>query len=176
LKKNETFGFLFFLKDNGKENIVKKISTALLVTIIVLFVSCNYVWADDDDIVRSLETKCAEGDSRSCFLMGQRFRTVELDNKTALTYYVKACELNDMDGCNIGGILTQQNGLQNSKDWKDAFKLFAKACAAKHDSACANIGSLKYREGRQKAAIKYYTMACELGNEIGCANTQRLKR
>ena len=155
---------------------MKKISTALLVTILVLFVSGNNVWADDDDIVKSLKTKCEEGVSRSCFLMGQRFRTVELDNKTALAYYVKACELDDMDGCNIGGILTQQQGLQNSKHWKEAFKLFEKACIAKHDSACANIGSLKYREGRQKAAIKYYTMACELGNEIGCANTQRLKR
>ncbi len=155
---------------------MKKISTVLLAAAITFFVSCNNVWAEDDEVVKSLKIKCEDGVARACYLLGQRYRTVDMDNDTALAFYIKACDKGDMDGCNIGGILTQQKGLQNSKYWKDAFKLYIKACEAKNDSACANIGSLKYREGRQKAAIKYYKMACDMGNIVGCNNTQRLKR
>jgi len=167
---------LLFSNNSGKGLIVKKISTALLFTILTLAAFSNNVWAEDDDVVKALKAKCNENNSRACYLLGQRARTVDMDNKAALAFYIKACDLDDIESCNVAGILTQQKGLQYSKHWKAAFKLYDKACQAKHKFACANIGSLKYREGRQKAAIKYYKMACDLGNRIGCDNTTRLKR
>lgn len=121
-----------------------------------------------------MKIDCEKGESRPCYLLGQRYRTVELDNKTALEYYIKSCDHDDMDGCNIAGILTQQQGLQYSKHWKEAAKFYQKACDSKQDLACANMGSLKYREGRAKAALKYYKLACDLGNIVGCQNVSRL--
>ena len=44
------------------------------------------------------------------------------------------------------------------------------------DPACFNLGALKYKEGRQSAAIKYFEKACKMGNIPGCNNEKRLKR
>ncbi|NIQ02856.1 MAG: hypothetical protein GWM98_22905, partial [Nitrospinaceae bacterium] len=61
-----------------------------------------------------------------------------------------------------------------SPQWKKAAKLFKKGCDVGSDKACFNLGSLKYREGRQSSAIKYYKKACDLGNQVGCQNHQEL--
>ena len=123
-----------------------------------------------------METLCQGGNSTACFKIGERFRTVERDNKKALIYYIKACDDGYMTGCTNGGILLAMKGTPYSKDFKQARKMFDKACEAGEDQSCFNLGTLNYKEGRQSKAIKYYKRACEMGNQAGCAKEKRLKR
>ena len=123
-----------------------------------------------------MEALCQEGNSTACFKVGERFRTVERDNKKALNYYIKACDDGYMTGCTNGGILLAMKGTPYSKDFKKARKMFDKACEAGEDQSCFNLGTLNYKEGRQSKAIKYYKKACEMGNQAGCAKEKRLKR
>ena len=58
----------------------------------------------------------------------------------------------------------------------NAKKMFQKACDAGEDPSCFNLGTLSYKEGRQKRAIKYYKKACKMGNQGGCAKEQKLSR
>ena len=81
-----------------------------------------------------------------------------------------------MTGCTNGGILLAMKGTPYSKQFKQARKMFDKACEAKEDQSCFNLGTLNYKEGRQKKAIKYYKKACEMGNQGGCAKEKRLRR
>ena len=67
-------------------------------------------------------------------------------------------------------------GTQYGKEWKEAKKMYQKSCDAGEDPACFNLGSINYREGRQKKAISFYKQACKMGNQPGCAKEQRLKR
>ncbi|PIQ96408.1 MAG: hypothetical protein COV67_09725 [Nitrospinae bacterium CG11_big_fil_rev_8_21_14_0_20_56_8] len=149
---------------------------ALLFLALFILPSANLAWAEDDEFTKKLKTDCAAGDGVSCYRVGERYRIIETDNKTALEWYFKACNANDMGGCNSAGILTQMLGKQYSPEWKTAAELFQKACDAKVDRACFNLGSLKYREGRAKAALKYYTLACEMDNKIACENIKKLDK
>ncbi len=136
----------------------------------------NPAWAEDDPIVVKLKELCEQGNGDACFRIGERYRTVELDNKTAKDYHMKACDGGHITGCTHAGILIQMTGQQYSKQWKQAAKLFQKGCDVKSDKACFNLGRLKYKEGRQKAAIKYWTLSCDYGNEIACQNVKKLKK
>ena len=122
------------------------------------------------------EALCNEGNSTACFKVGERYRTVERDNKKAISFYEKACDAGYMTGCTNGGILLAMKGTPYSKDFKQARKMFDKACEAGEDQSCYNMGTLNYKEGRQSKAIKYYKRACEMGNQAGCAKEKRLKR
>jgi len=117
-----------------------------------------------------------EKNSTACFNVGNKKRVIDQDNKEALKYLSLACEGGHMTGCNHAGILTQLTGKQYSPEWKKATELFQKACDAGEDGACFNIGSLKYKEGRAKAALKYYQQACDMGNKPGCENVKWLNK
>lgn len=123
-----------------------------------------------------MEALCNKGNSTACFRVGERYRTVERDNKKALEFFVKACDDGYMTGCTNGGILLAMKGTPYSKDFKQARKMFDKACEAGEDKSCFNLGTLNYKEGRQSKAIKYYKKACNMGNQGGCAKEKRLKR
>ena len=81
-----------------------------------------------------------------------------------------------MTGCTNGGILLAMKGTPYSKNFKQARKMFDKACEAGEDQSCFNLGTLNYKEGRQKKAIKYYKKACDMGNQGGCVKEKRLRR
>ena len=153
---------------------MKYITRALLVLLsIAVFVSGAFAQQTREE---KMEALCQEGNSTACFKIGERFRTVERDNKKALTDYIKACDDGYMTGCTNGGILLAMKGTPYSKDFKQARKMFDKACEAGEDQSCFNLGTLNYKEGRQSKAIKYYKRACEMGNQAGCAKEKRLKR
>ena len=133
-------------------------------------------WAGDDAVTAKKRAACNKGNSAACFLMGERYRVVEQDNKTALKFYRKSCKLDYMTACTHGGILLFMAGKHSSAEWKEAKKMFLKACDAGEDPACYNMGTLSYKEGRQKRAIKYYKQACKMGNKGGCVREQKLKR
>jgi uncharacterized protein len=136
-----------------------------------------FTWAGDDAETAKMRSACDnEKNSAACFRMGERYRIVERDNKTALVFYKKSCEAGYMTGCTNGGNLLYMKGTQYSSQWKEAKKMYQKACDAGEDPSCFNLGSINYREGRQKKAIKFYKQACKMGNQSGCAKEQRLLR
>ena len=102
--------------------------------------------------------------------------TLDRDNKSALVYFIKACDSGHMTGCTFGGNLMQNTGKQYSPQWKKATKMFQKACEAGEDAPCYNLGSLKYKEGRASRAKKYYQKACDMGNQSGCDNVKWLSK
>ena len=151
----------------------------ILTTIILLgfcFILPLFSWAADDKVTAATRSACKDGNSAACFKMGERYRIIERDNKTALGFYKKACEKDYMTGCTNGGILLFMSGAHGSSQWKNAKKMFQKACEAGEDPSCFNLGTLSYREGRQKRAIKFYKQACAMGNQSGCAKEKNLKR
>ena len=154
---------------------MKKIFILILWTISLLSLATG-AWAEDDEITKGKRELCDKGNSAACFSMGERYRMVERDNKTALKFYVKACDAGYMTGCTNGGILLVMKGTPYSKEFKQARKMFTKACGAGEDPSCFNLGSLNYREGRQKKALQYYLKACDMGNQSGCAKHKRLSR
>lgn len=140
---------------------------------IVLF-QANGVLAEDDAEMKGLKELCnGKKNDSACFKLGEKYRIVELDKKTAEHYYLKACETGHLDGCTFGAILMTERG---RSEWKKAGKLFQKACDEKQVFACFNLGSLKYKEGRQKTAIKYFNISCDMGHKQSCINANKLKR
>ena len=144
----------------------------LIVLILGLAASGNTVWAE----AKSMKGLCDEGNSTACFKVGQEYLSLERDTKSALGYFVKACDGGHMTGCTFGGNLMQNTGKQYSPEWKKAAKMFQKACDAGEDSSCFNLGSLKYKEGRASRAKKYYQQACDMGNPQGCENVKWLSK
>jgi hypothetical protein len=132
--------------------------------------------AEDDKLTAKKRALCKEGNSLACFQMGERYRIVERDQKTALKFYTKACENDYMTACTNGGILLIMKGTPYSKEFKQARKMFDKACNAGEDPSCFNMGSLNFKEGRQKKSLQYYLKACDMGNQMGCAKHKRLSR
>mgnify|MGYP002628653476 FL=1 len=148
----------------------------ILLTVLTIFIQTSGVWAGDDKETAEKRALCEKGNSTACFNMGERYRILERDNKTALEFYVMACDAGYMTGCTNGGILTLMKGTPYSKEFKEARKMFTKACDAGEDPSCFNLGTLNYKEGRQKKALQFYLKACDMGNQGGCAKHKRLSR
>ena len=152
----------------------KILKTILILSICMVF--APLAWAGDDGVTAKKRAACDDGNSAACFAMGERYRVVERDNKTAIEFFRKACEADYMTGCLFGGNLLFMAGTHGSAKWKEAKKMHQKACDADEDGSCYMLGQITYKEGRQKKAIKYYKQACKMGNQGGCAKAKRLKR
>lgn len=155
---------------------MKKITwTALAILFTLLFYANVFAARGIKDSFESMKPLCDKDVSHSCFKIGERFRTLDRDNKKALPYFEKACNLGHYTACSHAGIILMMRGTPYSKEFKKAKIYFQSACDKKHDKACYNLGSLFYKEGRQKKAIKFFDMSCELGNGIGCGRSAKLK-
>ena len=158
---------------------MKKIKfTAIFISLIALAAfSGNIVFAQEDPETAALIKLCDEDkNTMACFDMGERYRLLEQDNATALTYFIKGCDGDHMVACTHAGILTQMSDKQYSKAWKEAAKFYQKACDAGEDPACFNMGNLKYKEGRASSARKYFKLACDMKNGPACANLKELEK
>ena len=152
----------------------KNLKTILILSICMVFIPS--AWAGDDETTAKKRAACDDGNSAACFAMGERYRVIERDNKTAIEFFRKACEADYMTGCLFGGNLLFMAGTHGSAKWKEAKKMHQKACDADEDASCYMLGQITYKEGRQKKAIKHYKQACKMGNQGGCAKAKRLKR
>ena len=159
-----------------KDLTVKKLTNLIALVVGIFFLCSNVAWAEDAPETKALKDSCKKGNGRSCYKIGDRYRIIELDTKGAIPYYQKACDDNYLAGCNAAGILTQRTGKQYSPQWKTAAKLYTKGCDLKDHVACYNLGKLKYDEGRQSASKKYFKIACDLGNPVGCSQYDRVNR
>jgi len=154
---------------------VKKL-IPLAVLAVSIFFQIPGIWAEEDEMIQKKRALCEEGNPAECFVMGEHYRNVEQDLKTAQNFYIKACDGDYMTGCIDGGILLVMKGTPYSKQFKQARKMFIKACKAGEDLSCFNMGSLYDKEGRQKKSLQYYLKACNMGNQAGCAKHKRLSR
>ncbi len=124
-----------------------------------------------------LKSLCQEKkNADACFDLGEKYRVVDMNNKSALDYFQQGCELKHMTSCVHAGILTQAKGAQNSPEWKKAAEFFEIACNEHHDKGCFELGALKYREGRAKKAAEYFKIACDYGNKVACDNAKNLQK
>ena len=130
------------------------------------------VWAEEDKML----DLCKQGNSTACFERGKKYMSLEKDNNKAIEVFRQGCEKDHMTACVFGAILIQGKGKQYSPEWKEASNMYKKACEAKEDSGCFNLGSLYYKEGRASKAKKMYQVACDLGNKIGCDNVKWLSK
>ncbi len=146
--------------------------TGLLICLITFVLLNSPAWAEKDELLALCET----GNSAACFKRGQQFLTLEKDKKKAIELFRKSCAADYMTACTWGGNLIQNTGTQYSKQWKEAAKMFTKACEAGEDASCFNLGSLKYKEGRTGSAKKWFQKACDMGNTIGCDNVKWLNK
>ncbi len=155
---------------------VKKIILLTAVLTASIFIQASAICAEEDELTQKKRALCEEGNSTACFQMGERYRIIEQDQKTALDFYIKACDAGYMTGCTNGGILLVVKGTPYSKEFKQARKMFIKSCEAGEDPSCFNLGSLYYKEGRQKKSLQYYLKACDMGNQMGCIKHKKLSR
>lgn len=152
-----------------------KISIRLMVILaILLFAVPNYAAAVEVEDLKALCTEKKSGDQ--CFALGEYYRTVDMNNKSAIEYLVLGCNLDNMTSCVHAGILLQQSGTMGSGEWKQAADLFQKACDQHHDKGCYNLGTSKFKEGRAKKAMELYQLACEYGNQMGCNKVKSLTK
>ena len=150
-------------------------SISLIAALAVLLLAVpGYVAAADDEQMKAFCTEKKDADQ--CFALGEKYRTVDMNNKDALEFFVLGCNLSHMTSCVHAGILTQLKGVQNSSEWKQAAEFYEKACEQHHDKGCFNLASLKYREGRAKKAMELYQLACDYGNKMACDNAKRLTK
>ncbi|MGV7219910.1 MAG: tetratricopeptide repeat protein [Nitrospinales bacterium] len=154
-----------------------KFFTIFISLIALAVIPGSIAFAEKDPETAQMIKLCNEQQiANSCFKMGERYRLLEGDNATALSYFLKGCDAGHMTACTHAGILTQMSDKQYSKAWKEAAKLYQKACDAGEDPACFNMGTLKYKEGRASAARKYYKLACDMNNGPACSNLKKLQK
>ncbi len=159
----------------AERDLVVKIKPIIWIT--ALIVGCflavgNEVWAEEDNLLDS----CNNGNSAACFERGKKYVTLDRDNKKAIVLFRKACAADYMTACLWGGNLIQNTGKQYSPQWKEASKMFKKACEAGEDAGCFNLGALYYKEGRASRAKKQFKKACDMGNQPGCDNVKWLSK
>ena len=131
---------------------------------------------DIPKILDKLRQQCDENNAKSCFLLGEFYRTrmgVEIDYSKAVLLYEKACALGYAQACTNLGVLYDE-GDKIPQDYAKAALFYGKACELGHIKSCTNLGYL-YSNGLgverdfAKANV-LYEKACELGDGIACHN------
>jgi hypothetical protein len=120
--------------------------------------------------------KCALGDAKTCFEIGQAIEVVintEQAKSQAVNFYKKACEGGNADGCYmLANSLFEGVGVPINKP--EAMQLYAKACDIGKADACADLGSI-YAKGLgidrdSFKGIELLLRACNGGSSLGCLN------
>ncbi len=157
-----------------RDLIVKTKSVAWIIALVLgcLLTTSNEVRAEEDKLL----DLCNNGNSSACFERGKKYVTLDRDNKKAIPLFRKSCAADHMTACLWGGNLIQNTGKQYSAQWKEASKMFKKACEAGEDAGCFNLGALFYKEGRASKAKKLFKQACDMGNQPGCDNVKWLSK
>jgi uncharacterized protein len=137
---------------------------------------------------RDLKKGCSKGNITDCHnlgLMYQRGEGVLQSSYWAAKFFKKACHGDKpkdiaMQACYDLGFLYyigKENGLKRS--YRNAFKLFSKACDGGNSKSCNQLG-IMYLNGEgtkqnQLTAKRYFKSACDLGNSDACKQYETLK-
>jgi TPR repeat protein len=151
---------------------VKKSFGLFAVLAVILLAVPEQSSALDEDSMKAFCTEKKDADQ--CFALGEKYRTVDMNNTAAMEFFTLGCKLEHMTSCVHAGILIQQKGTQNSPEWKEAGELYQKACDQHHDRGCFNLATLKYKEGRANKAKELYQLSCDYGNKVACDNMKKI--
>jgi hypothetical protein len=92
-----------------------------------------------------------------------------LTDATYITYYKKACDLEDSEACNdLGDIYFKD------KDYSDAVEFYKQSCTLENAEGCNNLAYMLDEglgiERHNWQALKLYEKACKAGNMRSCYN------
>lgn len=97
----------------------------------------------------------------------------KLTDATYVTYYKKACDLEDAEACNLLGDMYHY-GRDVATDYEDAVEFYKKACGLENGSGCNNLGYMLNQglgiEEQNWQALKLYEKACKYGEMEACYN------
>jgi hypothetical protein len=126
------------------------------------------------DALPLLNQDCTGGDGQACDDLGMMYGHklgVSQDLKKSSSFYTRACDLNNPDGCyNIGNFYYV--GTLNIVDEARARTLLAKACDGGSDEGCWTLG-ISYLQPSTGAAdvskaLSVFTKACDAGMGSNC--------
>jgi len=91
-----------------------------------------------------------------------------------ISFYKKACELNDAEACNDLGQIYDLGKGDERVDYEEALIYYGRACNLDNATGCNNLAYL-YNTGQgiekhNGYALRYYKRACDLGDLEGCYN------
>lgn len=113
---------------------------------------------------------CDAGHGESCLDLGARFHDGKgVANDAATELSSKACELGNIDGCELAGRL-YANG-EPPFDEAKAIAFFGKACAIKRATSCTYLGTIFATRGNARdvaRALPLLDAGCDGGDVLGC--------
>jgi TPR repeat protein len=96
-------------------------------------------------------------------------KLASLTDSTYITYYKKACNLEDSEACNdLGDIYFKD------KDYEDAVEFYKQSCTLENAEGCNNLAYMLDQglgiERHNWEALKLYERSCKSGNMRACYN------
>lgn len=95
----------------------------------------------------------------ACYLWGRLLS----DKKQAHKAFLKACTLNDPDGCTAAG-----EGLAKQRKHQQAIKFYRKGCKGNDGRGCHRVARHLFRKNQNASAAQYLRRSCALGYSAGC--------
>jgi hypothetical protein len=131
------------------------------------------VYGDAIGCTNACDAKSEASSCNDLALMLSRGDGLQVNDKRATDYYVRACELGNAIGCNNAGMRFEY-GRGASKDETRASTLYQKACDASWAPACNNLGRLVaggFGVAKDETrAVDLFGRGCSLGDPGSCAN------
>lgn len=123
--------------------------------------------------IKGLQKLCDEKVGLACELVGGYYAIKHHDDKQALLWFQKGCDVGGELSCNVVA-----DFYMKAKNYPQAFRFYTKACDGGMMGACNDLGVL-YQNGlgvRQDGAqaLELYVRACDGGVGLGCENVGAL--
>lgn len=113
--------------------------------------------------------QCAAGSPQSCAILGHLYEKgegVTANEKKAYTFYKKACDAKDIDGCTGLGYMMSKS--DNSDEQSQSISVLRQACDAGNGRACSGLGQQARLRRDWAAASKEFERGCRLNYSRGC--------
>lgn len=123
--------------------------------------------------IKGLQGICDSKVGLACELVGGYYAIKHHDDKQALLWFQKGCDVGGELSCNVVA-----DFYMKAKNYPQAFRFYTKACDGGMMGACNDLGVL-YQNGlgvRQDGAqaLELYVRACDGGVGLGCENVGAL--
>lgn len=124
----------------------------------------------DESTLSNLITRCLDGDSEACLIVGDHYLDEINDVQKALDFFKKCQNLNHKDGNRrVGYVYHKLN------DWENAKHNWILASEKKDIIATENLGRLEMEQGNTDQAKDYFLKAINLGSKKSLVDLGRLE-
>lgn len=113
--------------------------------------------------------QCSAGSPQSCAILGHIYEKgegVNADEKKASTFYKKACDAKDIDGCTGLGYMMSKSS--NADEQRQSVGILRQACDAGNGRACSGLGQQARLRRDWTTASKEFDRGCRLNYSRGC--------